>query len=43
MLRALAEAQVQGSVQTRAQALEFVRRWRTPSPVEAQDSLPADA
>jgi poly(A) polymerase len=43
MLSALAEAQVQGSVQTRAQALDFVRRWRTPSPVEAQDSLPADA
>jgi hypothetical protein len=31
MLSALAEAQVQGSVQTRAQALDFVRGWRAPS------------
>ena len=36
MLSALAEAQVQGSVQTRTQALDFVRRWRTPSPAEGQ-------
>jgi tRNA nucleotidyltransferase/poly(A) polymerase len=28
MLSALAEAQVQGSVQTRVQALDFVHRWR---------------
>ena len=36
MLSALAEAQVQGSVQTRIQALDFVHRWREPSPAEGQ-------
>ena len=36
MLSALAEAQVQGSVQTRTQALDFVHRWRDPSLGEGQ-------
>jgi len=36
MLRALAEAQVQGSVQTRTQALDFVRRWRAALPADGQ-------
>jgi poly(A) polymerase len=36
MLSALAEAQVQGSVETRSQALDFVRRWRPTSPAEGQ-------
>jgi poly(A) polymerase len=36
MLSALAEAQVQGSVQTWDQALDFVHRWRDPSTAEGQ-------
>ena len=41
-LSALAEAQVQGSVQTRAQALDFVRRRLAPPPVDGGDSPAAD-
>jgi len=41
MLSALAEAQVQGSVRTRAQALDFVHHWRAPSPAGGGNLPPA--
>ena len=41
MLSALAEAQVQGSVRTRAQALDFVHHWRASSPAGGGDLPPA--